>query len=179
MRRYTGRRVVTFHNQRDFIFFRHHRSASSSLLITAAQPAAFAAVVTVDNRYQFVNGTRTKLQVRGNVRASCSYLVTCRVLAAGDRASLYAEAQDSASNLLARVARRVQHDKTAQDGTFDDTTGEFEWMYAHHALPPLFAPSSLKHAYGAALQPKAHHRIARLQVQKGNGHLAAEVSAVE
>ena len=23
---FKGRRVVTFHNQRDFIFFRHHRS---------------------------------------------------------------------------------------------------------------------------------------------------------
>lgn len=25
---FRGRRVVTFHNQRDFIFFRHHRYAS-------------------------------------------------------------------------------------------------------------------------------------------------------
>lgn len=31
---FVGRRVVTFHNQRDFIFFRHHRLALDCILLT-------------------------------------------------------------------------------------------------------------------------------------------------
>jgi ribosome production factor 1 len=33
---FRGRRVVTFHNQRDFIFFRHHRYITSPFLLRVA-----------------------------------------------------------------------------------------------------------------------------------------------
>ncbi|PRQ23293.1 putative anticodon-binding, Brix domain-containing protein [Rosa chinensis] len=58
---FRGRRVVTFHNQRDFIFFWHHRCASFAIFSSCSDPFLYLYIFeTKETKQAEVKGKKTK-----------------------------------------------------------------------------------------------------------------------
>jgi ribosome production factor 1 len=105
---FVGRRVVTFHNQRDFVFFRHHR-----YVFEARERKGAAAQAVLKEAAE-----RDKKKGSGG--------------GGGDAAARAAAASPSTRVLKARLQeigpRFTLRLESLQRGAFDSKKGEFEWV---------------------------------------------------
>ncbi|PRQ57266.1 putative anticodon-binding, Brix domain-containing protein [Rosa chinensis] len=104
---FRGRRVVTFHNQRDFIFFRHRRCASFAIFSSCSDPFLYLYIFeTKETKQVEVKGKKTKDSKADAITEAKPF---ARLQECGPRFTL---------ELIS-----LQH------GTFDPRGGEFEWVH--------------------------------------------------
>ncbi|PRQ33243.1 putative anticodon-binding, Brix domain-containing protein [Rosa chinensis] len=104
---FSGRRVVTFHNQRDFIFFRHHRCASFAIFSSCSDPFLYL--------YIFETKETKQAEVKGkNTKDSKVDTIT--------EAKPFARLQECGPRFTLKLI-------SLQHGTFDPRGGEFEWVH--------------------------------------------------
>ncbi|PRQ18304.1 putative anticodon-binding, Brix domain-containing protein [Rosa chinensis] len=104
---FRGRRVVTFHNQRDFIFFRHHLCASFAIFSSCSDPFLYLYIFeTKETKQAEVKGKKTK--------DSKADAIT--------EAKPFARPQECGPHFTLKLI-------SLQHGTFDPRGGEFEWVH--------------------------------------------------
>jgi len=108
---FVGRRVVTLHNQRDFVFFRHHRYVFEA---KERRGAAAAAVLKEAAEREKKAGKR---------RGAAAEHGTAAARAAAAPASKVVKAR--LQEIGPRFTLRLE---SLQRGTFDSKAGEFEWV---------------------------------------------------
>lgn len=108
---FRGRRVVTFHNQRDFIFFRHHRYIFEER--QKKEKGKKEKVNTVKARLQ-VGATWLRLGLAGWRWVLATILITTT--------AAYWVLQEIGPRFTLKL-------QSLQKGTFNSKGGEFEWMH--------------------------------------------------
>lgn len=98
---FRGRQVVTFHNQRDFLFVRHHRYMFDEKKQGPAAAAAAAAVA------------KKRSKKKGG---------TASVAAAANAHTIRARLQELGPRFTLKL-------RWLQEGTFDTQFGEYEWLH--------------------------------------------------
>jgi len=105
---FRGRRVVTLHNQRDYIFFRHHRYVFEQRTDGKEAPIPQGHLYDGTPRAAKVKGKKKAGDAAGEAKGGADAAVKCRLQELGPRFTL-----------------KLQ---SVQKGTFDSKRGEYEWV---------------------------------------------------
>ncbi|KAH9787167.1 Brix domain-containing protein [Citrus sinensis] len=119
---FRGRRVVTFHNQRDFIFFRHHRCVPLEFISCYMWTILCSYLTSIMKAFCYYE---------------CRYIFETKESKGSDANGKKAKDAKSEKTSQQKVITRLQECGprftlklvSLQHGTFDTKGGEFEWVH--------------------------------------------------